>query len=54
MKEEVLRTIKHLESKGWITINEHLEPAALAAVFVEVLKDMPLSKFVEIFNPFEN
>jgi len=53
MNEEILRVIKRCEEMGWITINEHLNPDALAAVFTDELKKMPLSTFVGIFNPFD-
>ena len=52
MQEEILRTIKKCIEKGWITKNEHLTDEALAMAFVDTLKEMPLKKFVEIFNPF--
>lgn len=51
MEEEILRVIKNAEEKGWITLNKHLEPEAIAAVFVDELRKMPLDKFVKIFSP---
>jgi len=53
MKEEVLRVLNKCEEMKWITINEKLDRGALAGVFVELLKDMPLSKFVEMMNIFD-
>lgn len=53
MQEEILRTIRKLVEMGWIKKNEHLTEEALAGAFVEVLKEMPLNKFVKIFSPFD-
>lgn len=51
MKEEVLRTLLKCKEMGWITINENLNEEALAATFVEIMKDMSLKNFIDIFSP---
>lgn len=51
MNEEIERTIKKLEELGWITVNEHLNREALVAVFIDILKEMPLKKYLDIFTP---
>lgn len=53
MEKEILRAIAKCEEMGWITVNEHLNREVLARAFTDVLKDMSLKRFVEIFNPFD-
>ena len=51
MEEEIKRTIEKLVEMKWITINEKLNPDAVTSAFIDILKDMSLKKFVDIFTP---
>lgn len=51
MQKEILRVINKCEEMGWITVNEHLNKEALAAAFMDILKEMSLKKAIEIFVP---
>lgn len=51
MQEQVLRAIQKCKEENWITVNEKLTDEAVASVFVEIMKDMSLKDFVEIFSP---
>jgi hypothetical protein len=53
MKEEIQRTIQKLEDMKWITVNNDLNREALATVFVDILKEMSVKKFLTIFS-FDN
>lgn len=52
MREQIEKAIVEWQKKGWITINEHLDPEVLSDQMIRELQNMPLRKFVETFNPF--
>lgn len=52
MKEEIARTIEKLEKMGWITVNDNLNRDALPAVFLDIMKEMSVKKFIQIFDVF--
>ncbi len=52
MKDEIKRVIEELEARGHLTVNEHLDRDALAAMFyTKLFQDMTVQKFLNTFMP---
>lgn len=51
MEKEVLRTINKMEEMKWITINPNLNKEAIAQLFIEILKEIKLKDYINLFTP---
>lgn len=53
MEKSIQRAIEKLENKGWITINENLNPEAVTKEIIQHMKEMKLIDFIKSFSPSE-
>lgn len=50
MKKQLMVALEKLEKDGWITVPENLNREALAAVFIEIMKEMTVKDYLSIFR----
>ena len=50
LEKEIIRVIKSMVEKGWITKNEHLTDEGLARGFIIEFMEMPLSSYINFIN----